>query len=62
MGQDTSKDIAYQVISDILSQQDILLSVNSATGILLSSSTVSRIYYDKPWETIAKDIRSERSL
>jgi hypothetical protein len=33
MGQDTSKDIAYQVISDILSQQDILLSVNSGSGI-----------------------------
>ena len=33
MGQDTPNDIAYQLISDILSQQDILLSVNSGSGI-----------------------------
>ncbi len=33
MGQDTRYDISYQLISDILSQQDILLSVNSGSGI-----------------------------
>jgi putative heme iron utilization protein len=33
MGQDTRYDIAYQLISDILSQQDMLLSVNSGSGI-----------------------------
>ena len=33
MGHDTPYDIAYQLISDILSQQDILLSVNSGSGI-----------------------------
>ena len=33
MGQDTPNDITYQLISDILSQQDILLSVNSGSGI-----------------------------
>jgi putative heme iron utilization protein len=33
MGQDTPYDIAYQLISDILSQDDILLSVNSGSGI-----------------------------
>ena len=33
MGQDTPYDIAYQLISDILFQQDILLSVNSGSGI-----------------------------
>lgn len=33
MGSDTSYDLAYQLISDILSQQDILLSVNSGSGI-----------------------------
>jgi len=33
MGQDTPYDLAYQLISDILSQQDILLSVNSGSGI-----------------------------
>ena len=29
MGSDTSYDLAYQLISDILSQQDILLSLNT---------------------------------
>jgi putative heme iron utilization protein len=33
MGQDTPYDLAYQLISDILSQQDILLSVNSGSSI-----------------------------
>ncbi len=33
MGQDAPYDIAYRLISDILSQQDILLSVNSGSGI-----------------------------
>ena len=33
MGQDTRYDIAYQLISDILAQQDMLLSVNSGSGI-----------------------------
>ena len=33
MGQDTSYDLTYQLISDILSQQDILLSVNSGSSI-----------------------------
>ena len=33
MGQDTQYDLAYQIISDILAQQDILLSVNSGSGI-----------------------------
>lgn len=33
MGSDISYDLAYQLISDILSQQDILLSVNSGSSI-----------------------------
>ncbi|CAN5372666.1 hypothetical protein BH18THE2_BH18THE2_42660 [soil metagenome] len=33
MVQDTPYNITYQLISDILSQQDILLSVNSGSGI-----------------------------
>jgi hypothetical protein len=33
MGQNTQYDLAYQLISDILSQQDILLSINSGSGI-----------------------------
>jgi len=33
MGQDIPRyDLAYQLISDILYQQDILLSVNSGSG------------------------------
>ena len=32
MEQDTPYDFAYQLISDILSQQDILLSINSGSG------------------------------
>ena len=34
MGSDTSYDLAYQLISDILSQQDILLSVNTSSLLL----------------------------
>ena len=34
MGSDTSYDLAYQLISDILSQQDILLSVNTSNLLL----------------------------
>jgi putative heme iron utilization protein len=33
MGLNTSYDLAYQLISDILSQQDILLSINSGSSI-----------------------------
>ena len=32
MGQDIPYDLAYQLISDVLYQQDILLSVNSGSG------------------------------
>jgi hypothetical protein len=33
MEYDTKYDVAHKLISDILSQQDILLSVNSGSGI-----------------------------
>ena len=33
MGHDTKYDLAHKLISEILSQQDILLSVNSGSGI-----------------------------
>ena len=33
MGYDTKYDLAHKLISEILSQQDILLSVNSGSGI-----------------------------
>ena len=45
MGQDTPNDIAYQLISDILSQQDILLSVNSGSGI----SEARVVYLKQEW-------------
>jgi len=32
MSHDAKYDLGYQLISDILSQQDILLSVNSGSG------------------------------
>jgi hypothetical protein len=32
MGHDTPYDLAYQLISDILSQRDVLLSINSGSG------------------------------
>jgi putative heme iron utilization protein len=58
MGQDTPKDIAYQLISDILSQQDILLSVNSGSGI--SEARVEKglpFRIREKWATIGDDDR-----
>ena len=58
MGQDTPYDIAYQLISDILSQQDILLSVNSGSGI--SEARVEkglRFRIKEKWATIGDEDR-----
>jgi putative heme iron utilization protein len=58
MGQDTPYDIAYQLISDILSQQGILLSVNSGSGI-----SEARVEHGLPfrirekWATIGDEDR-----
>jgi hypothetical protein len=62
MGQDTSPyNLAYQLISDILSQQDILLSVNSGSGG--SSIAEARVEKGLPfrirdkWATLGDDNR-----
>ena len=58
MEQDTPYDIAYQLISDILSQQDILLSVNSGSGI--SEARVEkglRFRIKEKWATIGDEDR-----
>jgi putative heme iron utilization protein len=58
MGQDTPNDIAYQLISDILSKQDILLSVNSGSGI--SEAKVEKglpFRIREKWATIGDDDR-----
>ena len=62
MGQDTSPyNLAYQLISDILSQQDILLSVNSGSGG--SSIAEARVEKGLPfkirekWATIGDENR-----
>jgi hypothetical protein len=58
MGQDTPYDIASQLISDILSQQGILLSVNSGSGI-----SEARVEHGLPfrirekWSTIGDEDR-----
>jgi putative heme iron utilization protein len=59
MGQDTPLyDLAYQLISDILSKQDILLSVNSGSGIAearVEKGLPFRIR--EKWATIGDDDR-----
>ena len=58
MGQDTPYDLAYQLISDILSQQDILLSINSGSGI--SEARVEKglpFRIREKWATIGDDDR-----
>ena len=59
MGQDIPLyDLAYQLISDILSQQDILLSINSGSGIAetrVEKGLPFRIR--EKWATIGDDNR-----
>ena len=60
MGQDIPRyDLAYQLISDILSQQDILLSVNSGSGSIAETRVEKGLPFrirDK-WTTIGDDNR-----
>jgi putative heme iron utilization protein len=60
MGQDIPRyDLAYQLISDILSQQDILLSVNSGSGSIAETRVDKGLPFrirDK-WVTIGDDNR-----
>jgi len=59
MEQDTPYDFAYQLISDILSQQDILLSVNSGSGSIAEARLEKGLPFrirDK-WATIGDENR-----
>jgi putative heme iron utilization protein len=60
MGQDTSLyDLAFQLISDILSQQDILLSVNSGSGSIAEARVEkgSPFKIREKWATIGDENR-----
>ncbi|HET7285485.1 MAG TPA: hypothetical protein VFI70_12455 [Nitrososphaeraceae archaeon] len=59
MDHDTEYDLAYQLISDILSQQDILLSVNSGSGSIAETRIEKGLPFrikDK-WATIGDENR-----
>ena len=58
MGQDTPPYyIAYQLISDILSQQDIILSVNSGSGSIAEARVEKGLPFriKEKWATIGDD-------
>jgi putative heme iron utilization protein len=60
MGQDTPLyDLAFQLISDILSQQDILLSVNSGNGSIAEARVEKGLPFriKEKWATIGDDDR-----
>jgi putative heme iron utilization protein len=60
MGQDTPLyDLAFQLISDILSQQDILLSVNSGSGGIAEARVEKGLPFriTEKWATIGDDDR-----
>jgi len=59
MGQDIPYDLAYQLISDVLYQQDILLSVNSGSGSVAEARVEKGLPFrirDK-WATIGDENR-----
>lgn len=59
MAQGTPYDLAYQLISDILSQQDIILSINSGSGSIAEARVEKGLPFrirDK-WATIGDDNR-----
>jgi putative heme iron utilization protein len=61
MGQDTPLyDLAFQLISDILSQQDILLSVNSGNGSIAEARVEKGLPFriKEKWATIGDDDRA----
>jgi putative heme iron utilization protein len=57
MGQDIPYDLAYQLISDILSQQDIILSVNSGSGSIAEARVEKGLPFriKEKWATIGDD-------
>jgi putative heme iron utilization protein len=59
MAQDTPYDLAYQLISDILSQEDIILSVNSGSGSISEARVEKGLPFriKEKWATIGDDNR-----
>ena len=59
MAQGTPYDLAYQLISDILSQQDIILSVNSGSGSISETRVEKGLPFriKEKWATIGDDNR-----
>jgi putative heme iron utilization protein len=59
MAQDTPYDLAYQLISDILSQHDIILSVNSGSGSISEARVEKGLPFriKEKWATIGDDNR-----
>jgi hypothetical protein len=60
MTQNAKYDLAYQLISDILSQRDILLSINSGAGSIAEARVEKGLSFrirDK-WATIGEEDRS----
>lgn len=59
MAQGTPYDLAYQLISDILSQQDIILSVNSGSGSIAEARVEKGLPFriKEKWATIGDDNR-----
>jgi putative heme iron utilization protein len=59
MGQDTQYGLAYQLLSDIISQQDILLSVNSGSGSIAEARVEKGLQFriKEKWATIGDDDR-----
>jgi hypothetical protein len=59
MGHETTYDLAYQLISDILSQRDVLLSINSGGGSIAEARVEKGLSFrirDK-WATIGDENR-----
>ena len=57
MDHDTKYDLAYQLISDILSQQDIILSINSGSGSIAEARVEKGLPFriKEKWATIGDD-------
>jgi putative heme iron utilization protein len=59
MGHETPYDLAYQLISDILSQRDVLLSINSGSGSIAEARVEKGLSFRirEKWATIGDENR-----
>jgi putative heme iron utilization protein len=57
MGHETPYDLAYQLISDILSQRDVLLSINSGSGSIAEARVEKGLSFRirEKWATIGDE-------